>query len=399
MPFNPMMLFERLGKATQNILVLLFVLGIHGVVNAHPNGTSKITLRILDSDSIWFHVDANREDVNNATRSENIYELKKSEYPRVMRKGAYYLQSRIQLMVDGKGLATLQPIGWDSSGLTDTNLIDSVIFFNQTWVISFATKIPTGGEKLTLGVQFFLEYGVQPLSEVTVLWHEKLVKKVWLTPDKILKIPLSRDSLEAIIARDTVVASSGVSANVEGGLLRFIYLGFTHIVPHGLDHILFVLGLFFFSTLLRPLLWQITAFTVAHSLTLGLSLLGYFTLPPKIVEPLIALSISVIALENIFYRKLNPSRWLIVFGFGLIHGLGFAGVLHQLGIPKGEFWPTLIGFNLGVELGQISLVLGATALTFPFWKKPWYFKAVIIPISAGIAIIGVYWAIERAFFN
>jgi hypothetical protein len=380
----------------RSFLVLVLV-GFWSLAHSHPNGTSKITLTIVDPDSLTFHVDVNRDDVTNAMKeSQSILDLPKSDYPRLMKKGAYYLQSRLQLMVDGKGVATLQPVAWDSAGLSDTALIDSATILRGTWVITYATKIPQDSKKLTLGVQFFLEFGVQPLSEVTILWHDKLVKKVWLTTDKMVSVPLNRDSLAAWIARDSLVSQSGTSANVEGGWLRFISLGFTHIVPHGLDHILFVLGLFFFSTLLRPLLWQITAFTVAHSLTLGLSLMGYFTLPPKIVEPLIALSIAVVALENIFYRKFNPSRWLIVFGFGLVHGLGFAGILHQFGIPKGEFWTTLIGFNLGVELGQISLVLVAAAVTFPFWKKPWYFKAVVVPISAGIAIIGLYWAIERA---
>jgi hypothetical protein len=386
-----------LYRVCMRFLFAFVMIGWWNIALAHPNGTSKITLTIVDPDSLTFHVDVNREDVTNAIKeTQSLIEMPQSEYPRVMSTGAYYLQSRLRLMVDGRGLATLKPVAWDSTGLSDTSLIDSATIMRGTWVITYATKIPPDSKKLTLGVQFFLEFGIQPLSEVTILWRDKLVKKVWLTADKNLSIPLHRDSLAAIVARDTLVTQTGVSVNVEGGWLRFISLGFTHIIPHGLDHILFVLGLFFFSTLLRPLLWQITAFTVAHSLTLGLSLLGYFTLPPKIVEPVIALSISVVALENIFYRKFNPSRWLIVFGFGLIHGLGFAGILHQFGIPKGEFWTTLIGFNLGVELGQISLVLAAAALTYPLWKKPWYFKAVVVPISAGIAIIGLYWAIERA---
>jgi hydrogenase/urease accessory protein HupE len=179
---------------------------------------------------------------------------------------------------------------------------------------------------------------------------------------------------------------------------RFLKLGFTHILPEGLDHILFVLGLFFFSTLFRPLLLQVTAFTIAHSITLGLSLLGIFSLPSRLVEPLIALSIAVVALENIFFRKMRPSRLLIVFGFGLVHGLGFAGVLKGLGLPENQFLKVLISFNLGVEGGQLAVIALAAAMTGWMWKKPWYFKRVVVPASALIAAIGLYWFVQRIFW-
>jgi hypothetical protein len=177
--------------------------------------------------------------------------------------------------------------------------------------------------------------------------------------------------------------------------MRFLKLGFLHILPYGLDHILFVLGLFFFSTLIRPLLIQVTAFTIAHSITLGLSLIGVFSLPASIVEPLIALSISVVALENIFFRRMKPSRWAVVFGFGLIHGMGFAGVLRGLGLPEGQFLSTLVSFNIGVELGQLAVILLAFAATFWASKKPWYHRFVVVPASAAIALVGLYWTITR----
>jgi len=176
---------------------------------------------------------------------------------------------------------------------------------------------------------------------------------------------------------------------------RFVWLGFTHILPEGTDHILFVLGLFFFSVMLRPLLLQITAFTIAHSITLGLSLLGVFSLPSRVVEPLIALSIVIVALENIFFRKMRPSRFLVVFGFGLIHGLGFASVLKGLGLPEGQFFKVLFSFNVGVELGQLTIVAIASALTVWMWKRPWYFRRVVIPVSALIAAVGLFWFVQR----
>ena len=176
----------------------------------------------------------------------------------------------------------------------------------------------------------------------------------------------------------------------------YTVLGYTHILPKGLDHILFVLGIFLLSAHWRPLLYQVTAFTVAHSITLGLSLYGLISLPASVVEPLIALSIVYVAVENIVSGELKPWRVWIVFGFGLLHGLGFAGVLKELGLPAGEFLPALIAFNVGVELGQLT-VIGAALLTVGFWfsRRPWYRNRVVVPASALIALVGAYWTIAR----
>ncbi|RYH03131.1 HupE/UreJ family protein [Salipiger sp. IMCC34102] len=156
--------------------------------------------------------------------------------------------------------------------------------------------------------------------------------------------------------------------NARGALVTFfsyIPTGFDHIVPLGLDHILFVLGLFFLSTHLKPLLWQVTAFTLAHTITLALAALGIVNVPGSIVEPLIALSIAYVAIENLFTRGLSPWRPIVIFGFGLLHGLGFASVLAEFGLPQGQFVPALIGFNIGVEIGQLAVIAVAFAIV---WK-------------------------------
>jgi hypothetical protein len=189
------------------------------------------------------------------------------------------------------------------------------------------------------------------------------------------------------------------SASQRSTFGRYVVLGFEHILPKGLDHILFVLGLFLLSVRIGPLLWQISAFTVAHSVTLALSMSGVASLPPNIVEPLIALSIAYVAIENIFTREMKPWRPGVVFAFGLLHGMGFAGVLKELGFPRGEFISTLIGFNLGVEFGQLAVVLLAFLAIGWFRNKPWYRKAFVIPLSLLIAAIGLYWTVERAFFG
>ena len=140
-----------------------------------------------------------------------------------------------------------------------------------------------------------------------------------------------------------------------------------------------------------------TAFTVAHTITLALTIYGFVSLRPAIVEPLIALSIVYVAVENVATQELKPWRVGLVFGFGLLHGMGFAGVLSQLGLPRSEFLTGLLCFNAGVELGQLTVILGAFLLIgLSFRRRPWYRSRAVIPISLAIAAVGLYWALMRA---
>ncbi len=176
---------------------------------------------------------------------------------------------------------------------------------------------------------------------------------------------------------------------------QYLALGFEHILPEGTDHILFVLGLFLLSCRIKPLLWQVTAFTVAHSITLGLAMYGVFRLPSSVVEPMIAASIAFVAVENICTPELKPWRPVVVFCFGLIHGLGFSNVLLELGLPRRDFATALVAFNSGVELGQLT-VITAAFLVVGWWRKcPWYRKAIVIPASALIAATGIFWTVQR----
>jgi hypothetical protein len=140
-------------------------------------------------------------------------------------------------------------------------------------------------------------------------------------------------------------------------------------------------------------------FTIAHTITLGLSINGVIDLPANIVEPLIALSIAYIGIENIFAKSLHKSRLALVFAFGLLHGMGFAGVLADFGMPDDAFATALISFNIGVELGQIA-VIAVAYLLVGIWMshKPWYHQRVIVPASAFISIVGLYWTYDRIVF-
>ncbi|MGH2565029.1 MAG: HupE/UreJ family protein [Ginsengibacter sp.] len=196
----------------------------------------------------------------------------------------------------------------------------------------------------------------------------------------------------------TVVGELEKMSGKDAAIL-YLELGYTHILPLGFDHILFVLSLYLLSPKLKPVLYQATAFTVAHSVTLGLSMYHVIKPPASIVEPIIALSIMYVALENIFSPKLKKSRIGVVFLFGLVHGMGFASALGQLGLPQKSYLTSILMFNLGVELGQITVILSAYLL-FGKWfgSKPWYRKGIVIPLSVIIAAIAGYWTIQRLFF-
>ena len=204
----------------------------------------------------------------------------------------------------------------------------------------------------------------------------------WLRTDKFSE-PLS---LTEIITHKPLYKTIG----------NYIDLGYKHILPKGMDHILFIFGLFLFSASIRPLLWQVTMFTIAHTITLGLAMNGIFDLPERIVQPLIALSIVYVGVENIFNHGLQKSRLILVFAFGLLHGLGFASMLADFGMPDDAFATALISFNIGVELGQLSILLIAFLLIgIWFGKREWYKTLVINPASIVIALIAFYWFLDR----
>ena len=179
--------------------------------------------------------------------------------------------------------------------------------------------------------------------------------------------------------------------------MRLVPTGFTHIVPGGLDHVLFMLGLFLMASTRRALLLQVSTFTAAHSLTLALGAFGAVHVPPQIVEPLIAASIAFIALENLFVTSVTRWRLLVVFVFGLLHGLGFAGAMADLGLSGEHLAASLVGFNVGVELGQLAVIASAAlivrALRLSIDAERQF---VLRPVSAAIALTGLFWAIERA---
>jgi hypothetical protein len=242
------------------------------------------------------------------------------------------------------------------------------------WAVRLRGRLPAGAERITWQCAFI--YGsyavVVRAPEMSVQWTYASERTV----------PTSLDG----VRRSSWPATAG----------RFAREGFRHILPLGPDHVLFVLGVFLLSPRLRTVLVQLSAFTVAHSITFGLSMYDVVSLPPAIVEPAIALSIAYVAVENLTASRLRRHRVALVFAFGLLHGLGFAGALSALALPRSQFLLALVGFNLGVEAGQISVVALALAASAPWHRSPiQYRRFVLVPASLAIAAVGMFWTVAR----
>jgi hypothetical protein len=269
---------------------------------------------------------------------------------------------------------------------------DSVVVIAGKW----PTQIPSGvtgwsirsapGNKLS--VVFENEINGVPHPRVSVLFPGERSFNLDLTE---LTGALPRAALPGS------VPASGGSGHVASTVWSFGKQGFGHVIPAGLDHILFVLGLFLLGRSWKPLIMQVSAFTLAHSATLALVTLGRIEASPKIVEPLIAASIALVAFENIWKPVYSLRRLLVVFAFGLVHGLGFASGLNDLTIPKGSLLAALGGFNLGVEAGQLAAIALAFLLTCWVRDEGFYRRYVAVPGSAVIGLAGVYWTVERLF--
>ena len=257
-------------------------------------------------------------------------------------------------------------------------------------LIHLRGQAPTFADSLTW--YYPLRFGdnavrVRQVDQATQRWHWSPYQ--WIRKDQ----PSQPFSLKVIYAQRAW----------HEVMFGYVVIGFEHILPRGVDHILFILGIFLLGTRMRPLLWQVTMFTLAHTLTLGLSMAGYVALPARVVEPLIALSIAYIGLENIYATRggysgngLSRFRLPLVFGFGLLHGLGFADALRAFGMPTQDFLSALIAFNVGVELGQLVVISAAFVFVgLGFGNRPWYRNRIIVPGSLLIGFMGVYWAVER----
>ncbi len=245
-------------------------------------------------------------------------------------------------------------------------------------------------------IHFILEFPNSPGAELHLsaiaLEHLPRGHKQFLSVRDRDGKPLAERMLTAQ-SKDLTVPLSHTS-NSES-FLRFLVLGIEHIFT-GYDHIAFLLAVLLTGGSLYSNVRVITSFTIAHSLTLALATFGVFTLPPSIVEPLIAASIVFVGIENLVRRQL-ARRWLVTFGFGLIHGLGFASILGELGIGEMGMRGAvpLLSFNLGVELAQISIAALILPLVWKLQRHHAFTLKHAPALSLLITLAGIYWLVAR----
>jgi hypothetical protein len=253
-----------------------------------------------------------------------------------------------------------------------------------TIVITLDYACAASPRTLSLTDNMFDVFGPDHHTLVTVQWSEGREQLLFEPGNRVARIARSGE---------TAAPDSG---SAQSGPIAFFRLGIEHILT-GYDHLLFLFTLLLRGGRLRSLLGIVTAFTIAHSITLALAILGVVVIPPGIVEPLIALSIAYVALENILRKEAVSGRWLVSFIFGLVHGFGFAGALLELGLPPGGIVGSLLFFNLGVEAGQAMVV----ALLFPalLWlsRYAWERRAVAA-ISTAVFVAAMALAAERVLF-
>ena len=341
------------------------------------DGQASIDFKI-NAEQILSGVDASQyQDTNDAPQAE-LYDQFREKNEEELKQD---IQQNWNLFQDQ---ITINGLEGSSLSLVDL-MIDQDVNPEYPRDTNLKTEAPLNQNEIT--IQFATELGPVVIRQFEDISKENMIFSTYLQPGEISAelSPLSQVTMSQTI-------------------IEYIILGMEHIVPKGLDHILFIFGVFFFAVKLKPLLWQVTMFTLAHSLTLILASLKLVFIPASIIEPLIALSIGYVAFENIFQRqskfhsRSNTIRYAVIFFFGLIHGLGFAFVLEDIGLPTGQLILSLLSFNIGVEIAQIGLVVLAYLLMFYPSKQLWYRKAIQIPCSLVIGLIGIYWFFERVFF-
>jgi hypothetical protein len=368
-----------LGLAVFLPAVMLMMLGLTPAARAHDIGTTQITAR--------FHSDG--------TYRIDIIVDPESLLARLEAAAGRELSGPLSAEQTEARIESLQ------ATLLDTT---KVIFngeraqptFDYMPIARDDLRDPSTGTRL-LHAGLVRLSGRAPETARTFTWSYSLVYGTYLLTVQNERSEVRRQWLEGGTLSKPLLLSEVLSEPSRSEVaVQYLKLGITHIIPKGLDHILFVLGLFLLNTRLRPVLLQVTAFTLAHSITLALTIYGVVSLSPSIIEPLIALSIAYVAIENLLTSELRPWRVAVIFGFGLLHGMGFAGVLGELGLPRSEFVTALVTFNLGVEVGQLT-VIGLAFVTVAQWsrKHSWYRLRVVVPASILIAAIGVYWTVQR----
>ncbi|MEM5497649.1 HupE/UreJ family protein [Paraglaciecola mesophila] len=378
-----MLLNKHMGRATKWLATLCLVIFVFAPqAQAHLLNMTRITLNQIDAQhaELDISVDLTRE----TGSSESYYQLSRIQAPLSdpnINALAQKLISATNITLDE------QLLNWQLAQVDlPSDISKSEFMSDLNWPMTrflFTATLPTTGEDspAELSAKFTGNFSFEePIAISIKQTSSGRSLNRWLVRDQQSpSFALQPDKLQPK-ARD-------LHSDTTSEWLHYMWQGIIHIIPQGWDHALFVLGLFLGITRVRYLLIWVTGFTIAHTLTLGLAAFGAIAIPASIIEPIIALSILWVAVENIFWR---PSAWwrlAIVITFGLIHGLGFASALSQLGLPSQGLVLALISFNIGVELAQLGIILVAFLLLANWRNHPKWQSMIVIPGSTAIALV------------
>lgn len=264
--------------------------------------------------------------------------------------------------------------------------------------LRLAGRLPAGARPEGAGLQAVFVPTFRFEEPIAVTLRDPFAERSktrWLVaeqPSPVLKAPgwfasplvAGKDPVEPTVATGHLAA-----------LVEYAALGFCHILPGGYDHLLFVLALLLGATGIGRLAALLAMYTLAHSVTLALATLRWVEVPAAVVEPVIALSIAWVGIENWRGRGAAPTRFAAVFAFGLVHGLGFSGALTGMELPHATLLAALIGFNVGVELGQLAFVALLVLVFGALRGLPWYHQRVVRPASTAITLLALYWTAQR----
>ncbi|SFQ21076.1 HupE / UreJ protein [Bradyrhizobium sp. Ghvi] len=218
---------------------------------------------------------------------------------------------------------------------------------------------------------------------------------------QVVRVVQGKTEAQALLdGGNTSVTLSGRAPALASTMQRYLVTGIEHIFL-GYDHIAFLVAVVLWARRLMPVIKIVTAFTIAHSITLSLAALGVVVIPSRIVEPAIAASIVFVAVENFFSRDIDR-RWRVTFVFGLVHGFGFASALQEIGLPSHAVLSALAAFNIGVEIGQVAIaatvipvLIALDGLAAIDRAKPARPAALVYALSAVITVLGSYWFFTR----
>ncbi|NKB65710.1 MAG: hypothetical protein GKR89_01495 [Candidatus Latescibacteria bacterium] len=348
--------------------LVLAVLAAAPPVQGHESNTSYSRVFVLsDSLKVIFAID--QADVENRfpLDANDDGSVQGAELLQGGPLVAEFVEESLWVRLDG------DEVEWSNRRCATTLSEEGVLFLNITYEAALEEEPRTAA----VGIDFSGKFGDdhKNLSKITV-------------PGKFVR--------QAIFSADKTSHRFALSDQVSiwDHVAEFTVLGIEHIFL-GYDHIMFLLALIVVGGRLRNLIKIVTAFTLAHSITLVLAALDLVQLPSKWIEAGIALSIAYVALEN-FWLKRSDYRWVLTFFFGLVHGFGFANVLRELGLPNKGLAVSLLSFNIGVELGQVAIVV----LVFPLivWISRQAYKERVVQVVSGVIFLfGVAWLVERVF--